>query len=233
MNLFCIPYAGGNAWSYRALERSLSPGIALEALELPGRGRRGLEPLCSSLEELADDVFQQIRGRAITGRYALYGHSMGAMLAFLTAHRIRSAGLAQPEALFLSGSDAPASRQVRQRHLLPAQQFVAMLHELGGCPPQILEDQEMLEYFEPILRADFKAVETWRRQDQAPLDRPLVVMVGRDDDTTVADAAAWASETTASCRVHEFSGDHFFILQHWDEIGATIQRQLHAAPVWA
>lgn len=233
MNLFCIPYAGGNAWSYRALERSLAPGIKLEGLELPGRGRRGPEPLCASLEELADDVFQQVRQRAVAGRYALYGHSMGALLALLAAHRIRAAGLAQPEALFLSGSDAPASRQVRQRHLLPPHQFVAMLRELGGCPPQILQDQEMLQYFEPILRADFKAVETWERRDQAPLDLPLVVMVGRDDDTTVADAALWASETTASCRVHEFSGDHFFILRHWDEIAATIQRQLLTTPVWA
>jgi len=233
MHLFCIPYAGGNAWSYRALERSVSPGITLEGLELPGRGRRGLEPLCASLEDLADDVFRQIAQRGMTSRYALYGHSMGALLALLAAQRIRAAGLARPEALFLSGSSAPAARQVRQRHLLPPAEFKTMLRDLGGCPPQVLDDPELLDFFEPILRADFKAVETWRRSDQAPLDIPLVVMSGKDDDSDAGDAGGWAAETTAGCRLMEFSGDHFFILQHWDEIGATIQRQLiGATPAW-
>lgn len=233
MHLFCIPYAGGNAWSYRALERFVSPGITLEGLELPGRGRRGLEPLCSSLDELAGDLCRQIEQRAVTGRYAIYGHSMGALLAFLTAHRLRSTGLAQPECLILSGSAAPAARHDRQRHLLPPAQFVTMLRELGGCPPQVLEDSELLDFFAPILRADFKAVETWQRHHQAPLDIPFVVMTGTDDETTLEEAGAWASETTASCRVLEFSGDHFFILRHWDAIGATLQRQLLlATPAW-
>jgi len=231
MHLFCIPYAGGNAWSYRALERSLSPAVTLEGLELPGRGRRGLEPLCASLEELADDVFRQIQQRGLTGPYALYGHSMGALLAFLAAQRIRAAGFARPQALFLSGSSAPAAREVRRRHLLPPAEFKTMLRELGGCPPQVLDDPELLDFFEPILRADFKAVETWQRGDQPPLDIPLVVMSGLEDDSDAGDAGGWASETTAECRLLEFSGDHFFILRHWDQIGATIQRQLTAATV--
>lgn len=229
MHLFCIPYAGGNAWSYRALERFLAPGITLEGLELPGRGRRGLEPLRTSLDELADDVFRQITERAVTGRYAIYGHSMGALLAYLTAHRIRQAGLPPPESLFLSGSSAPAAPRERHRHLLPPAEFVAMLRELGGCPPQVLDDAEMLEFFEPILRADFKAVETWHAPAVAQLDLPLVVMVGDDDEATVADASDWAAETTAPCRVLEFGGDHFFILRHWEAIGSTIQRQLLGA----
>ena len=229
MHLFCIPYAGGNAWSYRALERFVSPGITLEGLELPGRGRRGLEPLCSSLEDLADDVLRQIQARAVPGRYAIYGHSMGALLAYLTAHRIRRAGLPPPESLFVSGSSAPAALPVRDRHRLPPTEFVAMLRELGGCPPQILEDAEMLDFFEPILRSDFKAVETWQYRQAPPLDLPMIVMAGDQDDTTVADASGWTTETTAPCRVIEFSGDHFFILRHWEAIGTTIQRQLLGA----
>lgn len=201
----------------------------MEGLELPGRGRRGLEPLCASLEELADDVFRQIQQRGIATPYALYGHSMGALLAFLAAHRIRAAGFARPQALFLSGSSAPASRELRRRHLLPPAEFKTMLRELGGCPPQVLDDPELLDFFQPILRADFKAVETWHRQDQPPLDIPFVVMSGLEDDSDAGDAGGWASETTAECRQMEFSGDHFFILRHWDQIGATIQHQLNSA----
>lgn len=229
MHLFCIPYAGGNAWSYRALERFVSPGIALEGLELPGRGRRGQEPLCSSLDELADDVFRQIAARGVTGRYAIYGHSMGALLAFLATHRLLSAGLNLPEALFLSGSSGPTALPVRERHLLPPAEFVTMLRELGGCPPQVLENTELLEFFEPILRADFKAVETWRPAALPKLNVPFVVMSGDRDEVTNAEVQAWTAETTATCELRELDGDHFFILQHWETIGTAIQRQLHGA----
>ncbi len=229
MHLFCIPFAGGNAWAYRALERFVSPEITVDGLELPGRGRRSAEPLRDSLDELANDVFSQIRARAVTGRYAIFGHSMGALLAYLAAHRLRRAGLPRPEALFLSGSSAPASRPVRQRHLLPSPEFAAMLRELGGCPPQVLKDAGLFEFFEPILRADFKAVEAWQRPEAPPLDLPFVVMVGDGDEVGAAEAAGWAAETTAPCRVLEFSGDHFFILRHWEAIGSTIQRQLLGA----
>lgn len=205
----------------------------MEGLELPGRGRRGLEPLCTSLDDLADDVSRQIEQRGVTRPYALYGHSMGALLAFLAAHRLRAAGFARPQALFLSGSSAPSAREVRRRHLLPPAEFKTMLRELGGCPPQVLDDPELLDFFEPILRADFKAVETWQRSDRPPLDIPLVVMSGLEDDSDAGDAGGWASETTAECRLLEFSGDHFFILRHWDQIGATIQRQLNSTtPAW-
>lgn len=226
MHLFCIPYAGGNAWSYRALERFVSPGITLEGLELPGRGRRGLEPLCASLDDLAGDVFEQIKARGLNGRYAIYGHSMGALLAFLAAQRLRDAGLPQPDALFLSGSAAPAALPERARHLLPPAEFVAMLRELGGCPPQVLEEAELLEFFTPILRSDFKAVETWRSAATKPLGVPFVVMAGDTDETTPAEVAAWAAETTAPFQLIEFSGDHFFILRHWEAIGSAIRRQL-------
>lgn len=229
MHLFCIPYAGGNAWSYRALERFVSPGITLEGLELPGRGRRGLEPLRASLDELADDVFSQITARGVTGRYAIYGHSMGALLAYLATHRLLGAGLKAPEALFLSGSSAPATMPVRERHRLPPAEFVTMLRELGGCPPQVLENTELLEFFEPILRADFKAVETWRPPVLPRLDLPFVVIGGDRDEVTSAEIQAWTTETTGPCQVLELDGDHFFILQHWETIGTAIQRQLLGA----
>src|SRR5580692_11099354 len=101
VTLFGVPYAGGNSWAYRPLEAHLPAAIQLEGLELPGRGRRTGERLCSSLDELADDLFAHLP-RAGVGRYAFFGHSMGALLAFLVTLRIREAGLPPPDALFLS-----------------------------------------------------------------------------------------------------------------------------------
>jgi surfactin synthase thioesterase subunit len=118
ITLFSMPYAGGNSWAYRALEAHLPAGVKLEGLELPGRGRRSAERLCASLDELADDLFGQLRPRIGAGRYAFFGHSMGALLAFLVTVRIQKAGLPLPDALFLSGTEAPTAMTKRERHSL-------------------------------------------------------------------------------------------------------------------
>lgn len=222
VTLYCLPYAGGNSFSYRPLEACCPPHLKVAGVELPGRGRRAGETLRHCLEELADDVFQQLRPAVGSGRYALFGHSMGAALAYLTLRRIRRAGLALPEALIVSGKSAPGVAEKKTRHLMPRPEFVQMLHELGGCPPEILQEEELLDYFEPILRADFRAVETWQPRPEAPLAVPLVVLHGRDDEVTRDEAAAWACETSAPFQLHEFDGDHFFIQRHWAQIAALI-----------
>lgn len=201
----------------------------MSGVELPGRGRRAGEALCYSLEELADDAFAQLRENLGKGRYALFGHSMGAALAYLCLLRIRRAGLPLPEALFLSGKAAPDVVQDKGRHRLPRPEFLEMLRAMGGCPPEILQHQELIDYFEPILRADFQAIETWRHLPEEPLQLPLVVMVGRDDEVTRNKAAAWSQVTCGEFRMHEFDGDHFFIQRHWERIAALIGATLGLA----
>lgn len=227
VTLFGVPYAGGNMWAYRPLEAALPAGVTLAGLELPGRGRRSAEPLATSLEALADDVFGQIRARA-AGRYALFGHSMGALVGLLAARRLAQAALPLPEVFFVSGCEAPSAQTRRRRHELPPQEFVEVLREIGGCPPDVLADRELLEFFEPILRADFQAVETWIPVSGPPIDVPLVVLRGAADEASEGAARAWARESTRPCRVVEFDGGHFFILQHWPAVGSIIQEHLES-----
>lgn len=222
ISLYCLPYAGGNAFSYRSLEACRPPGLTVSGIELPGRGRRVGEALCFSLEELADDIFAQLQKSIVRERYALFGHSMGAALAYLCLLRIRRAGLPLPEAVFLSGKSAPTVSRAKGRYLLPREEFIKMLGDLGGCPPEILQDEELINYFEPILRADFQAIETWQHRAEEPLPVPMVVLLGRDDEVSRNDAAAWALETSEEFQLHEFDGDHFFIQQHWERIASLI-----------
>jgi surfactin synthase thioesterase subunit len=227
LSLFCFPYAGGNSFAYRALDDLRLPGLKVEGVELPGRGRRTGETLCPSMEGLADDAFRQLHGRIGSGRYAFFGHSMGAALAFLTARRLRQGGFPMPEALILSGKDAPSVKQREDRHLLAKEPFLAELRTLGGCPPQLLEDRELMAFFEPILRADFKAVETWEPAWEPPLDIPFTVMIGTGDEIPEESALKWGEETTKPLQLHKFSGNHFFILRNWPQIGTIILNQLH------
>jgi len=222
LNLFCLPYAGGNSYSYRPLEKHLPEHIRLAGIEIPGRGLRAREPLIYSLDALANDIFGQLKPRLGEGPYALFGHSMGAALCFLCLRRIAAAGLAYPQMVFLSGKSAPSVNENQTRHLLPRDAFVEMLRDLGGCPPEILDEEELIDYFEPILRADFQAVETWRTTEQPPLPVPFVVLHGQDDQVTREEAMAWAKETAGGFRFHEFAGDHFFIQRHWASIAQLI-----------
>lgn len=227
--LYCLPYAGGSAHAYRPLERYVSPGLRVQGIELPGRGRRTRETLLTSLDELADDAFAQLRGEVGRGRYALFGHSMGALLAYLGLLRIRRAELPLPEALFLSGCAAPGARREEIRHQLPRAEFVAMLETLGGLPPEILQHQDLIDYFEPILRADFQAVETWQPKRDEPLPVRFAALVGSQDSVGVGQVAAWSNGTTLPLALHEFPGDHFFINAHWREIAALVSATLGLA----
>lgn len=229
MTLYSLPYAGGNAYSYRPLEKYLPESIRLVGIELPGRGLRAGEPLQYSLEALADDVFAQLRPQLQAGSYALFGHSMGATLSFLCLQRIVAAGLPAPVMVFLSGKRAPACAEEKRRHLLSREAFVDMLRELGGCPPEILAEVELIDYFEPILRADFQAVETWRPAPRQPVPVPLTLLHGQDDEFGRAEALAWSQETAAAFHFHEFAGAHFFIQQHWPEIARLMAATLLAA----
>ena len=225
--VFGFPYAGGNAYAYRPLEAHLAPAFSVQGIELPGRGRRVGEALVTSLESMADDAFAQVLPQIRQGRrYALLGHSMGAALAHLCLQRIAAAGLPLPALLCVSGYSAPEVITRKTRHLLPKQEFLEMLRELGGCPPEILRDQELVEYFEPILRADFQAVETWAPGAARPLPVDITVLHGRGDELSLAQAQGWKAHTTAGFKLHEFDGDHFFIQQHWAEIARLIKQRL-------
>jgi surfactin synthase thioesterase subunit len=220
MDLFCFPFAGGNSYSYRGLGDSFA-SVTVSTLELPGRGRRYAEPLLDRIDPMVEDLFRQLQPR-LRQPYAFFGHSLGAHLAYLLAGRLSRAGLAPPRFLFVSGRKAPAVVQEDRRYLLPKDQFFAMLSEMGGCPPEILADAELMDLYEPILRADFSALASSRYEPSPPLAIPILVMIGADDDIAEEDALRWRQETTRDVRLVRFPGGHFFIFQQWREIRRLI-----------
>lgn len=231
VSLYCFPYAGGNAWSYRPLASCCPPGLTLTGIELPGHGRRSGEALCRDLEALADDCFVQLRPALTRGPYALFGHSMGALLAYLCALRIQQAALPLPKALFLSGQSAPGLARETRRHQLPHDEFLRMLQTLGGCPPELLQQEELIVYLEPILRADFEAVETWQsgRQESA-LPIPIILFQGSGEDLAPEAILAWSRHTTSGFELHHLEGGHFFIQDHGQAIASIIASTLNTIP---
>ena len=224
ITLFCLPFAGGSSYSYREFQRHADNGVRIEALDLPGRGRRFSEPLLTRLQDMADDVFRQIQGR-LNGAYAVYGHSLGACIGYLLVRRIIREKRPLPRRLFVSGREGPSvPGKEKNRYLLPQSEFMEVLKRFEGTTREVLENQELMELFEPVLRADFQALDTYVHERSEPFDIPITVMRGSDESLRRTDALRWQDETTRKIAFLEFPGGHFFIFGHAAQIGKVFSR---------
>lgn len=225
INLFCLPYAGGNKYSYAGFQKFAPPHIELITLDLPGRGKRLNEACLTHAVKMVADILPIIREKA-GDPYAIYGHSLGSLLAYLVTHKIVEENLPRPQRLFLTGrGGASVKRTDPPRYLLPKEAFSEALREMGGMD-DVLESEELMEFFEPILRADLQAAETYEYQEITPFDVPLTVMIGNQEEITVEEANAWQKETTQPIDLHILPGNHFFIFDHEQEIMRLIGQQL-------
>ncbi len=208
--LMCLPYAGGSAAVYREWGR-LAPGhVEVRPVELPGHGvRRGEEPYrrLPPLVRALADALEPLLDRP----YALFGHSMGGLLAFELARLLRRRGWLEPSQLFVSASPAPDRRYGPTVHDASDAELKARLHALNGTPPEVLDDEELMALALPVIRADFAVMQTYEFVDEPPLDVPLTVFGGIDDRTVQpADLAGWRDHAiTMDLRM--LPGDHFFL----------------------
>lgn len=228
ITLFTLPFAGGSKYSYNTFTKFLPAFIDFQPLEVPGRGERISDDLVADIHRMADDIFQQIKKHDLKNPYAIYGHSMGSILAYLVSQKIADAKLPRPLHLILTGAAGPSwEERERSRHLLSKADFKKKLEEYGGSPKEVLENEELFEFFEPILRNDFQAVETYYYTKPAEkLDVPVTVMIGLSEQVTIDEARLWEQETTAPFSVRQFPGGHFFIYDYTAEVVKVIATQL-------
>ncbi|MBF0477183.1 MAG: thioesterase, partial [Deltaproteobacteria bacterium] len=226
------PFAGANYYSYRELQKYAAPYLEVISVELPGRGKRFPEPLLTDIHQMVKDVWRQLAGQ-IVGPYAIFGHSMGACLGYLMVKKIIKEGLPKPRHLFFSGRSGPSVRtEARDRHLLPRQEFFELLRQFAGTPREVLADRDMMNLFEPMLRADFQANDNYLYEETEPFDIPITVMIGLNEPTSYAEALTWQKETTAPISVRQFVGGHFFVFDYLPEISKIFYQTLQPV-TWA
>lgn len=231
LRLFCFPHAGGSAASYHDWHTKLPKGVQVSAIQLPGRGARLCEPSYTDMAALVDAVTDAIAGEIDTP-FAFFGHSMGAIVAFEVARKLRERRLAQPSHLFVSACRAPHLKLDRAPlHTLPSDAFCQALADLNGTPKEALEHRELMEMLEPMLRADFKAIETREFHQTEPLDMPLTVFAGDNDPSaTVELIAPWEKHTTGGFWIKRFQGDHFYLQQQQEALLQEVSNLLCMLP---
>ncbi|MGC4750679.1 thioesterase II family protein [Micromonospora sp. DT201] len=210
--LVCFPHAGGSASYFHALGGLFGDAVEALAVQYPGRQDRRSEPAFTDLGRLADRL-ADVLAPELTGRYAFFGHSYGAILAFEVIRRLERRGTPLPELLFVSGRRAPSVAREEDVHRRDDAGVIAEMRQLGGTETSLLDDPELIEMIMPALRADYTAVETYRCEPaDAVVGCPIDVLIGDSDPrVSVDDAKAWTGHTTASCELRIFPGGHFYL----------------------
>jgi medium-chain acyl-[acyl-carrier-protein] hydrolase len=227
--LFCMPYAGGGVAPYRLWFKSLPDDIEVLAAQLPGRESRLRELPLSSIMAMVDTLLPAIEA-ASDLPYAIFGHSMGALIAYeLTAALERRGGRA-PSRLFVSARRPPDEPDTWSPiHELPEPVFLEELQtRYGAIPAAVLAEPELLELLLPVVRADIRAVETyWPSSDAPATVRCPVSVYGGDADThpLPAQLPLWQRLASHPIRVRVFAGDHFYLQGQREALTADIAAQ--------
>ena len=219
LRLFCFPYAGGSAMLFQSWSKSLPRTVEVCPVQPPGRGDRLREQPFTRLQPLVQAAAESLRPFLDDMPFAFFGHSMGAMISFELARLLRREGRAQPQQLFLSGSNAPqlapqSGSTGRHIHNLPAPELIEELRRLNGTPREVLDHPELMELLLPIIRADMAVCETYTYTPEPPLDCAISAFGGLQDlEVPREGVRAWHSQTRSSFAMWMFEGDHFFLHQ--------------------
>lgn len=230
LKLFCLPYAGGSAGIYNQWKKNLHQSIQLYPVELSGRGKRFSEGHYLTFDDALNDVCNIVSKELDGTPYIFFGHSMGSLLVYETILRLKKSNFQTPVHAFFSGKCPPHIRDKEKTlHKLPGEELIAEIKKYGGTSPAFFECQELLDIFIPVIRADYRILETWDHYSKLNVFDFNITALGGTEDTIVPinDLIEWKKYTSRQCRIYEFEGGHFFIHEKGPEIASIINETVH------
>ncbi len=213
LRLFCFPFAGGAAHVFRPWVTAFPPTIEVCPLQPPGRWTRLKEPPFREMRPMVLSVVDAFQAEFVERPYALFGYSVGALVAFEVAREVRRRGLRAPALLIVGARSAPhLPLPARRLHELGDDALVAGIESLyGALPAAALASPELRALFLGVIRADLEVFERYTYVPEEALDVPLIAMGGVNDPVVdVAGVHAWQRNTNSRFVPHLFPGAHFF-----------------------
>ncbi|MDH6131112.1 pyochelin biosynthetic protein PchC [Kitasatospora sp. MAA4] len=231
VRLLCFPHAGGSASFFFPVSRELSPDVDVLAVQYPGRQDRRAEPIVTDIGLLADQVLERLVAVSDDRPLALFGHSMGSLVAFEVAGRLRARGV-RLAALIVSGRRAPHLQRADNVHQRSDDGLVAELKALSGTDSGLLGDDEILRMILPAIRGDYQAVETYRYQASPALECPVLALVGDSDPRVDVDGVReWEQHAAGEFELSVLPGGHFYLAREQASVLAAIRARIGVLPV--
>ncbi|MFE3946445.1 thioesterase II family protein [Streptomyces sp. NPDC059118] len=224
--LVCFPHAGGSASGYHSLTTEVAGTAEALVVQYPGRHDRIAEPFAERLGDVVDAVLPSIPAN---GRrpLILFGHSMGALLAFETARRLAAEGR-EPAALIVSGSEGPSLPRPERFPQPPSDEdLIGEMRLLSGTDNELLNHPEILQLALPPLRADYAMLGARVHVPGPPLRCPVVALTGDNDPrVSIEGVQAWERETEGPFERHVLTGGHFFLGDHLTYVADLVAAQV-------
>lgn len=224
--LVCFPHAGGSASAFSSLSAVLSADIELLAVQYPGRQERRTAPCARGVSALAEEAAGTLLQFA-DQPLVLFGHSMGALIAFETARLIEQHGTVVR--LFASAGRPPSvDWGIRDLDECSDQALIADLRRLGGMPEQLLEEEEVRQEILRVLRADYHVLSSYRFLAGRVLSAPVTALLGdTDPKNNAGHAAGWARHTSAGLTVTVLPGGHFYLNDQLAVLAALLATSIY------
>lgn len=226
INLFCFPYAGGMASMYKDWNSYFPNYITVKSVEYPGRGGKDQNQCMRNLNELLDHLENELLPK-LRGDFIFFGHSLGAIVSFELACRIKLKHGISPKCLFLSSCPPPTKiMTIASISQLNDHDFIKKVESLNGIPKELIEDPIFLHSFLPVLRNDFGLLDEYVADLSVKCDIPIIVYGGVEDPhVNPEELREWAQLTTNGSSLHFFPGDHFYIRKP-DELLKNLMTQV-------
>lgn len=208
--LVCLPHAGGTARAYHTWQDGMPGDTGVYAVQYPGRQDRFREPPATSVEQLAEPIADALGPFAGTS-LVLFGHSMGAIVAYEVTRELERRHGPVVDLLIVSGSRAPHERETGDKHLLPDRELAAEIERVDESFGELARNPELLDLVLPAIRADYRLLSNYHR-DTVPVSAPILAFGGANDpEVGRADLAAWSAFTRARFGQRSFPGGHFYL----------------------